>query len=220
MAELTRFAFRRPGRPYRSFRSRSMDRSTPAVARSCARRLPSLPSPGSQSISSRPEFDGPSQASAPAHSRSAGHRRARERNSRRTYSRVAGDFFRPGIITTGRRYIWEIGTAGSTTMLGLSILPVLAFALSAVNVELRGGLFQDYVVGLSSPARHAAPSAPHGAGGGVGDGAARVCSEGKASCVWRCIRFESDFAISGWKSQEPWRVCGASRSRLIWRSEK
>ncbi|MBU6433934.1 MAG: RNA 3'-phosphate cyclase [Nitrospirae bacterium] len=52
--------------------------------------------------------------------------------------------FRPGTLRTGRRYLWDIGTAGSTTMLGLGILPVLAFASSAVNVELRGGLFQDY----------------------------------------------------------------------------
>jgi len=51
--------------------------------------------------------------------------------------------FRPGTLKTGRRYLWEIGTAGSTTMLGLAILPVLAFASSSVNVELRGGLFQD-----------------------------------------------------------------------------
>jgi len=52
--------------------------------------------------------------------------------------------FRPGMLTTGRRYFWDIGTAGSTTMLGLGILPVLAFASSAVNLGLRGGLFQDY----------------------------------------------------------------------------
>ena len=52
--------------------------------------------------------------------------------------------FRPGTIRTGRRYLWDIGTAGSTTMLGLGILPVLAFASSPVNVELRGGLFQDF----------------------------------------------------------------------------
>ena len=52
--------------------------------------------------------------------------------------------FRPGMLTTGRRYLWDIGTSGSTTMLGLGILPVLAFASSALNVELRGGLFQDY----------------------------------------------------------------------------
>jgi RNA 3'-phosphate cyclase len=51
--------------------------------------------------------------------------------------------FRPGTLRTGRHYLWDIGTAGSTTMLGLGILPVLAFASSPVNVELRGGLFQD-----------------------------------------------------------------------------
>ncbi|MEY4704699.1 MAG: hypothetical protein RL042_895 [Nitrospirota bacterium] len=51
--------------------------------------------------------------------------------------------FRPGTLKTGRHYFWDIGTAGSTTMLGLGILPVLAFASSAVTVELRGGLFQD-----------------------------------------------------------------------------
>ena len=51
--------------------------------------------------------------------------------------------FWPGTLRTGRRYLWDIGTAGSTTMLGLGILPVLAFASSSVNVELRGGLFQD-----------------------------------------------------------------------------
>jgi RNA 3'-terminal phosphate cyclase (ATP) len=51
--------------------------------------------------------------------------------------------FRPGTLRIGRRYLWDIGTAGSTTMLGLGILPVLAFASSSVNVELRGGLFQD-----------------------------------------------------------------------------
>lgn len=52
--------------------------------------------------------------------------------------------FWPGTRKTGRRYLWDIGTAGSTTMLGLGILPVLAFASSSVNVELRGGLFQDF----------------------------------------------------------------------------
>ncbi len=52
--------------------------------------------------------------------------------------------FRPGTLMTGRRYLWDIGTAGSTTMLGLGILPVLAFASSSVKVELRGGLFQDF----------------------------------------------------------------------------
>jgi RNA 3'-terminal phosphate cyclase (ATP) len=52
--------------------------------------------------------------------------------------------FRPGPLKTGRRYSWDIGSAGSTTMLGLGVLPVLAFAGSRVTVELRGGLFQDF----------------------------------------------------------------------------
>jgi RNA 3'-terminal phosphate cyclase (ATP) len=52
--------------------------------------------------------------------------------------------FRPGSLKTGRQYHWDIGSAGSTTMLGLGILPVLAFAESPVTVELRGGLFQDF----------------------------------------------------------------------------
>lgn len=52
--------------------------------------------------------------------------------------------FRPGSLTTGRHYHWDIGSAGSTTMLSLGILPVLAFAGSPVTAELRGGLFQDF----------------------------------------------------------------------------
>jgi RNA 3'-terminal phosphate cyclase (ATP) len=52
--------------------------------------------------------------------------------------------FYPGPLKTGRHYSWDIGSAGSTTMLGLGVLPVLAFAGSDVTVELRGGLFQDF----------------------------------------------------------------------------
>ena len=52
--------------------------------------------------------------------------------------------FHPGPFKAGRHYSWDIGSAGSTTMLGLGILPVLAFAGSSVTVELRGGLFQDF----------------------------------------------------------------------------
>jgi RNA 3'-terminal phosphate cyclase (ATP) len=52
--------------------------------------------------------------------------------------------FHPSPLKTGRHYSWDIGSAGSTTMLGLGILPVLAFAGSPVTVELRGGLFQDF----------------------------------------------------------------------------
>jgi RNA 3'-terminal phosphate cyclase (ATP) len=52
--------------------------------------------------------------------------------------------FQPGQFKTGRHYHWDIGSAGSTTMLALGILPVLAFSGSPVTVELRGGLFQDF----------------------------------------------------------------------------
>lgn len=52
--------------------------------------------------------------------------------------------FRPGRLKAGRHYRWDIGSAGSTTMLALGLLPVLAFAGSRITVELRGGLFQDF----------------------------------------------------------------------------
>jgi RNA 3'-terminal phosphate cyclase (ATP) len=51
---------------------------------------------------------------------------------------------RPGPLKGGRHYRWDIGSAGSTTMLALGVLPVLAFAASPITVELRGGLFQDF----------------------------------------------------------------------------
>ena len=35
-------------------------------------------------------------------------------------------------------------TAGSTTALALALLPVLVFATGAAEIELRGGLFQDF----------------------------------------------------------------------------
>ena len=52
--------------------------------------------------------------------------------------------FRPGPLKIGRHYHWAIGSSGSTTMLALGVLPVLAFSGSPVTVELRGGLFQDF----------------------------------------------------------------------------
>ena len=42
------------------------------------------------------------------------------------------------------RYLWDIGSAGSTTLLALAALPVLAFARKPVEAELRGGIFQDF----------------------------------------------------------------------------
>jgi RNA 3'-terminal phosphate cyclase (ATP) len=52
--------------------------------------------------------------------------------------------FRPGKPARERHYLWDIGSAGSTTALALAVLPVLALGSSPVSVELRGGLFQDF----------------------------------------------------------------------------
>ncbi len=52
--------------------------------------------------------------------------------------------FQPGGLRAERQYVWDIGSAGSTTMLALAVLPVLAFCRREVRVEFRGGLFQDF----------------------------------------------------------------------------
>lgn len=52
--------------------------------------------------------------------------------------------FRPGPTVRGGKYRWEIGTAGSTTMLALSILPVAAYASAPSSFRIEGGLFQDF----------------------------------------------------------------------------
>ena len=53
---------------------------------------------------------------------------------------------RPGRagVQPPRGYVWDVGSAGSTTALALAVLPVLAFAPAPVSVEFRGGLFQDF----------------------------------------------------------------------------
>jgi RNA 3'-terminal phosphate cyclase (ATP) len=52
--------------------------------------------------------------------------------------------FRPGTSDTSESYTWDIGSAGSTTLLGLAILPILAFGRHLTSAELQGGLFQDF----------------------------------------------------------------------------
>jgi len=52
--------------------------------------------------------------------------------------------FRPGPLPAGVTYHWDIGTAGSTTMLALAILPVAVFASGPCTFRLSGGLFQDF----------------------------------------------------------------------------
>jgi RNA 3'-terminal phosphate cyclase (ATP) len=57
----------------------------------------------------------------------------------------SGSFaFRPGEAEPGGRYEWDIGTAGSATMLALAVLPVMAVRGRGTEAEIRGGLFQDF----------------------------------------------------------------------------
>lgn len=58
--------------------------------------------------------------------------------------------YRPGPRIKGGHYQWEIGTAGSTTLLTLTLLPILLFADKETTLRISGGLFQDF-----------APSAHH-----------------------------------------------------------
>lgn len=52
--------------------------------------------------------------------------------------------FTPGHAPAGGSYDWDIGTAGSTTMLALSLLPIAGFAGSQVRARITGGVFQDF----------------------------------------------------------------------------
>lgn len=52
--------------------------------------------------------------------------------------------FRPGRLPLGGSFQWDIGTAGSTTMLAMALLPVAAFAQGPHTFRLSGGLFQDF----------------------------------------------------------------------------
>lgn len=52
--------------------------------------------------------------------------------------------FAPGAKIKGGEYEWEIGTAGSTTMLFYTVLPLCLFAEEEVKIRVKGGLFQDF----------------------------------------------------------------------------
>lgn len=52
--------------------------------------------------------------------------------------------FRPGKRIKGGRYEWDIGTAGSTTMLSMTVLPLACFAGESSTFRIQGGLFQDF----------------------------------------------------------------------------
>lgn len=53
-------------------------------------------------------------------------------------------FFHPGKRLKGGDFHWDIGTAGSTTMLALTIIPLALFAGGPSRFSLTGGLFQDF----------------------------------------------------------------------------
>jgi RNA 3'-terminal phosphate cyclase (ATP) len=57
--------------------------------------------------------------------------------------------FTPGERIAGGTFDWHIGTAGSTTMLALSVLPLACFADAPVRARIEGGVFQDF-----APAPH------------------------------------------------------------------
>ena len=52
--------------------------------------------------------------------------------------------FTPGGRVRGGCFAWDIGTAGSTTMLALSVLPLACFADRSVTARITGGVFQDF----------------------------------------------------------------------------
>jgi RNA 3'-terminal phosphate cyclase (ATP) len=57
----------------------------------------------------------------------------------------SGEFtFIPGSHIKGGAFAWDIGTAGSTTMLALSLLPLACFAKTPVIARIIGGVFQDF----------------------------------------------------------------------------
>jgi RNA 3'-terminal phosphate cyclase (ATP) len=58
--------------------------------------------------------------------------------------------YRPGISIKGGHYQWDIGTAGSTTLLVMTLLPLALFTDKETVLRITGGLFQDF-----------APSAHH-----------------------------------------------------------
>jgi len=52
--------------------------------------------------------------------------------------------FRPGGKINGGKFDWDIGTAGSTTMLAFTVLPLALFAHKPSTYKVTGGLFQDF----------------------------------------------------------------------------
>lgn len=53
-------------------------------------------------------------------------------------------WYYPGKALKAGTYHWDIGTAGSTTMLGFSVIPLALFAGGPCRFSIIGGLFQDF----------------------------------------------------------------------------
>ncbi len=52
--------------------------------------------------------------------------------------------FKSGGDIRGGHYEWDIGTAGSSTLLAMTLLPPASFAKGAMSFKISGGLFQDF----------------------------------------------------------------------------
>ena len=53
-------------------------------------------------------------------------------------------WFEAGGEVEGGHYEWDIGTAGSTTLLAATLLPAACFSSGAISFNISGGLFQDF----------------------------------------------------------------------------
>lgn len=53
-------------------------------------------------------------------------------------------FYRPGKHISGGSYAWDIGSAGSTTMLAMNLMLLGCFADETFTCRISGGLFQDF----------------------------------------------------------------------------
>jgi len=56
--------------------------------------------------------------------------------------------FIPGRKIRGGKFNWDIGTAGSTSMLASAVLPLALFAQKPSTYKITGGLFQDFAPSL------------------------------------------------------------------------
>lgn len=56
-------------------------------------------------------------------------------------------FYRPGKVLKDGDFQWDIGTAGSTTMMAFTLIPLALFAKSPCRFSIKGGLFQDFAPG-------------------------------------------------------------------------